>query len=58
MLGTSSALHSLKAANIVASWKEGVRKESKAKDFVKAPLICGLLVYGNIVDPVLKEKYT
>ena len=42
----------------MASWKEGVRKESKAKDFVEAPLICGLLVYGNIVDPVLKRKYT
>ena len=26
LLGTSSALHSLKAANIVASWKEGVRR--------------------------------
>ena len=27
-----------------------------AKDFERIPLICGLLVYGNIVDPVLKRK--
>ena len=33
----------------------GSEKESKAKDFESIPLICGLLVYGNIVGPVLKE---
>ena len=26
-----------------------------AKDFERIPLICGLLVYGNIVGPVLKR---
>ena len=35
----------------------GSEKESKAKDFERIPLICGLFVYGNIVDPVLKGKY-
>ena len=33
----------------------GSEKESKAKDFESIPLICGLLVYGNIMGPVLKR---
>ena len=53
-LSTSKALHSLEEA-IVASWKEGVVKESKAKDFGEALLICGQPVYANIGGLVLKR---
>ena len=41
----------------MATWKEGVGKESKAKDFGEALLICGLPVYANIVGPVLKRLF-
>ena len=54
-LSTSKALHSLEAA-IVASWKEGVVKESQAKDFGEALLICGQPVYANISGLVLKRN--
>ena len=40
----------------MASWKEGVGKESKAKDFGEALLICGQPVYANIGGLVLKRK--
>ena len=40
----------------MATWKEGVVKESKAKDFGEALLICGQPVYANIGGLVLKRK--
>ena len=40
----------------MASWKEGVGKESKAKDFGEALLICGQPVYANIGGLVLKRN--
>ena len=36
--------------------EEGSGKEVVAKDFKDSPLIFGLLVYGNIVDPVPEKK--
>ena len=40
----------------MATWKEGVGKESKAKDFGEALLICGQPVYANIGGLVLKRN--
>ena len=37
LLGTSSVLHSLKAANIVASWKEGVRRSPRPRTSRASP---------------------
>ena len=37
-------------------FQEGGFERGLAKDLKDSPLICGLHVYGNIVEPVLKRK--
>ena len=54
-LGILPSAHTLKVVNNEASEEESV-KEVVAKDFERFPLIFGLHVSGNIVEPVPEKE--